>query len=286
MPRYGDWHDPPPDVAITTTLESWIGLLLQAEYDPDTPPSGLTQAPGYDPTFVPDRAAIVSGIADYDRPSSVLHALTSGGLELITAVNPTQEPTYTPDATDPDAVGFEVEPGGDPFTTHLRVTGVVERFVSDGVSYPARLLVAPEAVITAPPDPVLAGGLSFSAADSWQVAASMPTSEIPDSPPEQWWEQTPFAADLPAGTERLALVPLMVPNLSLPWPGDAQVRIVSATVDVIVTHHARWRFIYTGGHYRVRQRQSLAGTDSWPLRQRQNGATSGSWPLRQRQSGL
>lgn len=41
-----------------------------------------------------------------------------------------------------------------------------------------------------------------------------------------------------------------------------------------------------GGIYRTRQRQSLAGSDSWPARQRQNGSHTGSWPTRQRQRGL
>lgn len=41
-----------------------------------------------------------------------------------------------------------------------------------------------------------------------------------------------------------------------------------------------------GGHYRLRQRQTLTAADSWPLRQRHNGSHSGSWPLRQRQTGI
>lgn len=50
----------------------------------------------------------------------------------------------------------------------------------------------------------------------------------------------------------------------------------------------RRRYWYPGvsGQYRLRQRQTATGADSWPLRQRQNGAHSGSWPLRQRQTGV
>lgn len=49
----------------------------------------------------------------------------------------------------------------------------------------------------------------------------------------------------------------------------------------------RWRWVPKGlGLTRLRQRQTLPGSDSWPLRQRQNGAHTGSWPLRQLQRGV
>lgn len=49
----------------------------------------------------------------------------------------------------------------------------------------------------------------------------------------------------------------------------------------------RYRFVTpTRGMWRLRQRQSLAGSDGWALRQRQAGGHPGSWPLRQRQPGV
>lgn len=46
----------------------------------------------------------------------------------------------------------------------------------------------------------------------------------------------------------------------------------------------RHRFIFPGGLWRTRQRQTAPGSDSWPIRQRNNAGHSGSWPLRQRQT--
>lgn len=62
-------------------------------------------------------------------------------------------------------------------------------------------------------------------------------------------------------------------------------RILAVSVTQLV-QPPRYRFVWPGGQYRLRQRQSLPASDGWPLRQRQNGAHSGSWPLRQRQTGV
>ena len=45
-------------------------------------------------------------------------------------------------------------------------------------------------------------------------------------------------------------------------------------------------FDIPSGLWRMRQRQSIAGTDSWPVRALQNGHHSGSWPIRARQNGI
>lgn len=72
------------------------------------------------------------------------------------------------------------------------------------------------------------------------------------------------------------------------WGGWQEASVTTRILSVKrLRKHASYRFVKdTAGQYRLRQRQSTTGTDSWPLRQRQNGAHSGSWPLRQRQTGV
>ena len=72
------------------------------------------------------------------------------------------------------------------------------------------------------------------------------------------------------------------------WAGRQESTVTTRILSVTrLRQHASYRFVKdTAGQYRLRQRQTSTGTDSWPLRQRQNGAHSGSWPLRQRQTGV
>jgi len=72
-------------------------------------------------------------------------------------------------------------------------------------------------------------------------------------------------------------------------PPEVAVHTYVRGMNIIAVHHLpwRWRWVPKGlGLTRLRQRQTLPGSDSWPLRQRQNGAHTGSWPLRQRQRGV
>lgn len=115
------------------------------------------------------------------------------------------------------------------------------------------------------------------------------------SPGAEWTDYTPFQTTAgPSEMLHLVSAPeLMRTGVAPTLPASSFLEVsvqTSAWIDsaVAIVQRPRYRFVYPdplGGAWRIRQRQSLAGSDSWPLRQRQNGGHTGSWALRQRQSG-
>jgi hypothetical protein len=85
--------------------------------------------------------------------------------------------------------------------------------------------------------------------------------------------------------------PLTLPTVDSAFTGPSTWDLYGATTQIDGISIARmfqpprYRFVYptTTSVWRLRQRQSFAGSDGPALRQRQNGSATGSWPLRQRQ---
>jgi len=272
-----------PDVllaqGLTTRTVSW---LRKSGSDPSVAWADMVNSGwgSYPPPIVQGEAALQVFLSPTSQQTWLIAAMA--GADLVTRhqvgvrqaqVTSSPTPGIPPDVIPPDAT-VEYR-GAGVYTGAFHVTAAWA-FASSGTTSPPVTVRFTDAFPTlAAPDPVW-----FPSAGTLATWAEVGTSSGAGGSAS--WESTGGLVSVAA-----AFTPQVTGET--PTPGSG---VISATADVTTITITRlytpseYRLHTPGGAWRLRQRQSLAGTDSWPLRQRQNGTHSGSWPLRQRQSGV
>ncbi|MBO9555617.1 hypothetical protein [Cellulomonas sp.] len=311
----GPWVRPPDQpvpVAFSGTSGTvWTATTATGGVGPYNNPDGWTWA-----DIIAPAAGVPRGLASVTGVGFQSHAATgrrwrssdpapTQGLELRRAVlwlNPT--PTY------PRIPPGSVPPGG-----------VVEydddgQYLADPVATFSALAVAATERVPAG-DPVLGQPMSAYLRRAALLDGQSPAEQTPQTMPTLAAASGPILASAstsvgegaveftgqasaPFDGARAFILTTSWETLGVPAPaapsspsatdlGRLVQGLVSAVVSEITCLYRppRYRIITpASGMWRLRQRQSPAGTDTWPLRQRQHGMHSGSWPLRQRQRGV
>lgn len=213
-------------------------------------------------------------------------------VEFVALDNYGPGPWSPPEAPPPGAVGFEVET---PATLDdIEVAGTLTTQLNlgspdDTWPYPRLNFLSNALLIPGPYWSLSSTTLSIAEMDQSAFIASTPIATgTPSGDPVagvvQWDEEFTWPLSGPA---LVGSGPQWLRGVTPPM-GDIGYSMQANMVlgcEALVTR-GRWRWLYDAqGVWRLRQRQSRSGSDSWTLRQRQN-AGSGSWGLRQRQRGL